>query len=197
MEQSQIVDPDLIVRLSRGDEAAFAAVYEIYSRPLYYFSYRFLKNREQSEDIVAESFLNLWINRDKLDASYPISPYLYTTARRQTLNVLRSISTSKVAQEKLWFKFNEAHNETEEAILVADLERFSEKSIIKLPQQQQQVFRLSRRDGLSYDEIAQMLDISRNTVKNHLIRAVKTLRVQIDRSHFSIFLVLVFLLQNK
>ncbi|QKJ31048.1 RNA polymerase sigma-70 factor [Mucilaginibacter mali] len=197
MEQFQYIETDLVVRLSHGDEAAFAAVYELYSRRIYYFAYRFLKNKEQSEEIVSESFLNLWVNREKLDASYPIGPYLYTMARRQTLNVLRSIATSKAAQEKLWLWFNEAHNETEEAILVADLERFSEESIIKLPQQQQQVFRLSRRDGLSYDEIAERLDISRNTVKNHLVRAVKTLRVQLSRSHLSIFLLIAFLLQKK
>ncbi|MES2276543.1 MAG: RNA polymerase sigma-70 factor [Bacteroidota bacterium] len=197
MEQFQPIETDLIARLSNGDETAFAAVYEIYSRRLYYFAYRFLKNKEQSEEIVSESFLHLWLNKHKLDTSYPIGPYLYTIARRLTLNVLRSIATSKAAQEKLWLSFNEAHNETEEAIFVADLERFSEESIIKLPKQQQHVFRLSRHDGLSYDEIADKLDISRNTVKNHLVQAVKNLRVQISRSHFGTLLLIIALLQKK
>jgi RNA polymerase sigma-70 factor (family 1) len=188
MEQFQTIEDDLVVRLSQGDEAAFATVYETYSRRLYYFAYRFLKNKEQSEEIVSESFLNLWVNKEKLDASYPIGPYLYTIARRLTLNVLRNIATSKAAQEKLWLLFNEAHNETEEAVFVADLERFSEESIIKLPKQQQQVFRLSRREGLSYDEIADKLDISRNTVKNHLVQALKNLRVQFSKSFLTLFL---------
>lgn len=195
MEQFQTIETDLIVRLTHGDEAAFAAVYEMYSKRLYYFAHRFLKNKEQSEEIVSESFLNLWLNKEKLDTRYPIEPYLYTIARRLTLNVLRNIATSKAAQEKLWLLFNETHNETEEAIFVADLERFSEESIVKLPRQQQQVFRLSRREGLNYDEIAQKLDISRNTVKNHLVQAVKTLRVQFSRSNLSILLLISMLLQ--
>lgn len=186
--QLQASESELILLLSNSDEKAFSIVYKRYSNRIYTFAYRFLKNREQSEEIVSETFLNLWVNRQKLDNTYPVGPYLYTIARRLTLNMLRHTAISRVAQEKLWLAFNESHNETEEAILMADLECFTNQSIINLPKQQQTVFCLSRQEGLTYEEIATKLNISRNTVKNHLVEALKNMRVQFSKSYTSIFI---------
>ncbi|MEJ7694135.1 sigma factor-like helix-turn-helix DNA-binding protein, partial [Daejeonella sp.] len=63
-----------------------------------------------------------------------------------------------------------------------DLQRFTEKVLIKLPKQQQLVYRMSRQQDLSYDEIAEELLISRNTVKNHLVAALKTLKSQLQKA---------------
>ncbi len=68
--------------------------------------------------------------------------------------------------------------------MLDDLERFTEEVLARLPKQQQLVFRMSRQRELSYDEIAEELHISRNTVKNHLVAALKTLRTQLHKALF-------------
>jgi RNA polymerase sigma factor (sigma-70 family) len=87
--------------------------------------------------------------------------------------------------EKMWLNCQTTTNETEEGILLEDLERFTEQVLGSLPKQQQLVYRMSRQQELSYDEIAEELNISRNTVKNHLVSALKTLRTQLQKA-FSI-----------
>jgi RNA polymerase sigma-70 factor (family 1) len=175
-------------RLKNDDQAAFYQVYNIYSKRLYNFAFRFLKNKELSEEVVQESFLNLWLNRSKLNESYPIGPYLFSIGRRVTLNSLRQFTTSKAGLEKLWESVTYLHNDTEETVLLNNLQDFAETAFKNLPKQQQLVFRLSREEGLTYDEIADRLQISRNTVKNHLIAALKNLRSQFSRSDIVYFL---------
>ncbi|MNY26377.1 ECF RNA polymerase sigma factor SigW [compost metagenome] len=168
-------------------------VYNTYKTKLYSFAWRFLKNKELSQEIVQETLISLWTNRHNLDTSYPLGPYLYTIARRLTLNVLRNAATAGAAREKLWLELNEAHNETEEAVLLADLQEFTDQSVAKLPKQQQLVFKLSRYEGLSHEEIAARLKISKNTVNNHLVEALKNLRQQFKESGISYTLLLGWL----
>nr|WP_121269827.1 RNA polymerase sigma-70 factor [Pedobacter schmidteae] len=183
-------DKDLALRLKSGQEPAFRQVFDLHFRRLYNFSFRFLKNRSQAEEIVNDAFLSLWVNREKLNPDLPLLPYLYTIVRRLALNALRDIATSQKAMDNLWDQMEKLSNETEEAVLLNDLRQFTENVILQLPAQQQLVFRMSRYEGLNYDEIAERLNISRNTVKNHLIAALKTLRTHFNRSDTSYFILL-------
>jgi RNA polymerase sigma-70 factor (ECF subfamily) len=183
----QIRDFELISRIKEGDESAFRIVFDLYSSKLFAFSYRFLKEKEPCQEVVQEVFLKLWINRSKLDTQYPIAPYLYTITRRLTLNVLRHVATSQCAMDKMWLNVKKVSNETEEEVFLEDLSRFTEQVLSKMPKQQQLIFRMSRHQELSYDEIAEELNISRNTVKNHLVAALKTLRTQFYKAFTILF----------
>jgi RNA polymerase sigma-70 factor (ECF subfamily) len=186
-KKEQICDFELVNRIKEGDESAFRIVFDLYSAKLYAFSYRFLKEKEPCQEVVQEAFLNLWINRAKLDNQYPIAPYLYTITRRLTLNVLRHVATSQCAMNKMWLNVKKVSNETEEVVLLEDLSRFTEQVLSGMPKQQQLIFRMSRHQELSYDEIAEELNISRNTVKNHLVAALKTLRTQFYKAFTILF----------
>lgn len=186
-------EDQLIAGLRNSEESAFALVFNIYKAKLYSFAWRFLKNRELSEEIVQETLIILWTKRLTLDIKYPLGPYLYTIARRLTLNALRNAATAGAAREKLWANLKEAHNETEEAILLADLEEFTVQSVSKLPSQQQLVFKLSRYEGLTHDQIAEMLNLSKSTVNNHLVEALKNLRQQFKNSGISYGILLAWL----
>lgn len=186
-KKKQICDFELISRIKEGDESAFRIVFDLYSSKLYAFSYRFLKEKEPCQEVVQEVFLNLWINRAKLDTQYPIAPYLYTITRRLTLNVLRHVATSQSAMNKMWLNVKKVSNETEQEVFLDDLSRFTEQVLSKMPKQQQLIFRMSRHQELSYDEIAEELNISRNTVKNHLVAALKTLRTQLNKAFSILF----------
>lgn len=183
-------EKEIVLAIKAGNEPAFKTVFDQNFKKLFAFSYRLLKNKEQAEEVVHDALLNVWINRDKLNPDLPITPYLYTITRRLTLNALRNLATSKKMIDQLWLDIEKVSNSTEETILLSDLQRFTDASIHILPQQQQLVFKMSRYDGLNYDEIAEKLNISRNTVKNHLVAALKTLRSHFNVSDMSCFLLL-------
>lgn len=176
--------PALIEAFKAGDENAFKTVFDQNFKKLYVFSFKLLKSHEQAEEVVNDAFLNVWMNRERIDVEQPILPYLYTATKRLALNSLRSIASSQKAVEGLWNTIDEISNQTEEVVFSNDLQRIAESKIAVLPPQQQQIFKLSRYEGLSYEEIAQKLNLSKNTVRNHLSAALKSLRAQLNESDF-------------
>ncbi|WP_242457877.1 RNA polymerase sigma factor [Pedobacter sp. BS3] len=193
MSHEPMINSDDVGRLRKGDQDAFRLVYDRFYRKVYQFAYAFLKNKEQSEEIVQETFLSLWTSRDKLDETLPIHPYLFTIARRLVLDTFRKGTSTQQLRDQLFALLTEYDNHTEEIVFLSDLMRFTENAISELPKQQQLIFRLSRFDGLSHEEIAERLNISKNTVKNHLVAALKTLRRHFDY-HGITYLFFVFFL---
>lgn len=190
-------EKDTLLALKAGDESAFREIFDQNFRKLYAFSFRLLKNKEQAEEVVNDTLMNVWTNRERLNPDFPIAPYLYTISRRLALNALRQIATSQKAIDQLWLSMENASNDTEESVLLSDLQRFTESALVTLPPQQQMVFRLSRFEGLNYDEIAVRLNISRNTVKNHLVAALKTLKTHFNQSDVTYFILLSMSLLKK
>jgi RNA polymerase sigma-70 factor (family 1) len=186
------INSNHIQELIAGNESAFDIIYETYCDKVYRLAFRFLKDREQSEEIVQECFINLWMSRQKLNPEGNIWLYLYVIAKRLSLNTLRQICQSRELTGKLINYIATVHNNTEEDVLVHDLEQFTEKIINQLPKQQQLIFRLSRIEHLSHKEIADQLQISPNTVKNHMVEALKTLKSHLQYSDLIFFLALFF-----
>jgi len=174
--EHNLADWHLIKQLVDGDRSAFTRIYNLHCAKVYKLAFRFVKNKEQSEEIVQETFIKLWLNRSKLDPEGNLWLYVYVIAKRTSLNALREICKSKELTENLLTNIDNVCNVTEEYINGSDLERFTEKIISRLPPQQKLIFRLSRVDGLSHKEIAEQLNISPNTVKNHMVEALKTVR---------------------
>jgi RNA polymerase sigma-70 factor (ECF subfamily) len=184
----------MIIDLKAGDELAFRKVFDLHFHRLKIFCFRFLRNKQHAEEIVHDAFINVWTNRDRIDENRSILPYLYTITKRLALNALRDIATSQKAMDELWHHMEVLSNETEETILLNDLKKFTENIVIHLPPQQQLVFRMKRYQGLSYDEIAAELNLSRNTVKNHFFAALKTLRTHFNESDTAYFMLLSVML---
>lgn len=188
--------PDYAVlsRFRNGDEEAFRTIYEKYYHRVYWFAFSFLKNKEQSEEILQETFLNTWTNRKKLDDTLPLEPYLFTVCKRLVLDAFRKATSTSKLRATMLARIEEMHNTTEDNIIFSDLMKFTENAISSLPKQQQTIFRLSRFEGLSYEEIAKQLNISKHTVKNHLVAALKTIKDQFEHQGilYSLFILLYF-----
>ncbi|GAB1462267.1 RNA polymerase sigma factor [Pedobacter sp.] len=173
-----------------GSENIFREIYQYFGPKVYRFAFSFLKEKQQSEEIVQETLIVLWENRQRFDESKALEPYLFTIAKRLVLDQLRKTLSTKSLRERLLVAMSEQHNETEEQIIFSDMLVFAEKAINELPKQQQVVFKLSRIEGLSYDEIAERLNLSRNTVKNHLVVAAKRLRTCFDSQEITYLLLI-------
>lgn len=170
------IDVALSSRLRSGDERAFRSVYDQHYRKIYQFANSFLKNKVLTEEVLQETFMQLWLNREQLNPELALEPLLFTICRRLVLDSFRRSASIDRQRQNLLHRRTEEDNKTEEHIVFSDLMRFTERAIAVLPKQQQAVFRLSRFEDMTYEEISAQMNISRNTVKNHLVVALKTLK---------------------
>ncbi|MEC3880687.1 RNA polymerase sigma factor [Parapedobacter sp. 10938] len=170
------VADELVARLKKGEEAAFKIIYDLLHARIYRMVLSLVKDAAKTDEVLQETFVKLWLNREKLTIDQPLYPFVYLTAKRLAIDHFRKALQESDMLAYLTNQSKRYTNDTEEAVFLADLTRLTDESIKALPVQQQAVFILSRHEGLSYDEIAQRLHISPNTVRNHMVCALRTLR---------------------
>lgn len=194
MKSIHSTEAQIIKQLCRADEKALKWVFDHYHRRIYQFALQFLKNESLSEEVVQDTFLKLWLNREKIKSNQPIAPYLFTIARRNVVDIYRQKIVSAKAMQHAYLVAELSRNYTEDQVLQRDVEKLMEEVMQQLTNQQQVVFRLSRVNGLSYEEIAEEMSISKNTVKQHLVAALKTMRTYFSRHDLLYLFVLHFML---
>lgn len=197
MKSIHPTEAQIIKKLSKADEQALKWVFDKYHRRIYQFALQFLKDDSLSEEVVQDTFLRLWLNREKIDSSKPLAPYLFTIARRKVIDVYRQKVVSDKAREQAQLMTELSRNYTEDEVLQRDVEKLVMEVMQQLTNQQQAVFRLSRVNGLSYEEIAEELSISKSTVKQHLVGALKTMRTYFNKHDLLYLFVLYFMLNAK
>lgn len=191
-----IPEPKLAQRLLESDERAFREVFDRYHRKIYQFAFNFLKNKDESEEVVQDTFLSFWLYRGNINITKPIAPLLFTIARRSLIDAWRKSATSLSFQERIAKQVKSSNNDTEEQVLVEDLERFVQEGFQQLNEHQQQTFNLSRYEGLSYEEIAVEMNISKSTVKYHLVGALKIMRAHFTKNDMLYFYFIAFYLEE-
>lgn len=169
-------DNKLAARLKNDDQRAFELLYNRYFRKIYYFSLKYLQNREETEDLVQIAFINLWEHRKTLDINKPVKSYLFKSVTNLVYNCLKRRAVRSRYIESELRKPDGFSNQTYDQIYVHDLEKSIDDIVTTLPPQQQQIFYLSRGEGYSYEKIAQKLEISVRTVENQMYRTLKVIR---------------------
>lgn len=174
---------ELLTRLKNGDMLAFDRVYELYSHKLFSFAFKILKNEAEADDIVQEVFVRIWESRYKLGDYKLLNSYIFTIAYNNSIDLIRKrINNTKYLEH---LKNSAVINATPNVISQIEFNELNiqaEKLIANLPERQKQVYLLHREEGLTYPEIAERLGISKNTVENHMVKALKYLRQNMDNS---------------
>lgn len=173
--------------MAAGDESAFTELFKNYYNLLGVFILRLTESEQLAQEIVQDVFLKIWINRQALADVDCFKAYLIVVARNHAFNSLKQVAREK-RRQKEWVNsvLQLAAYETDEpgTINTNDL---IEKAVALLPPQQKKVYLLSRQDGLRQDEIAMELDISLETVKKHMVLALRFLKNHL-RTHIGIFI---------
>ena len=172
-------DLELFELIKTGDEAAFTEIYHRYFDLLYLHALKRVRNGDIAKDLIQELFTTLWTKRDTLYARTNLSNYLYTATRngvftyiaRQKLET-RYISTLPSLELTGECLTDHLSRERQLAAII-------EKEIDELPEKMGMIFKLSRKDGLSHKEIAEMLNLSELTVKTQVKNALRILRVKL------------------
>ena len=163
-------------KISESDRQAFRRLFDSMYPRLVRFSHQYVRNKSAAADIVQDTFVMLWEKRQDADPQQSLKAYLYTTVKNRSLNYIRDHSNKTIELSSLNNlesdkKVTEPENEKIDERL-----QYLQKWIDHLPERQQEAFKLSRFEGLDHDEIAQVMDISPNTVNNHIVAALSTLR---------------------
>jgi len=158
----------LIQELVKGDAQAFDVIFGKYNKKVYAFSLRNLKNKADAEGVVQDVFVNLWKDREKLKEIKNLDAWIFTVC----FNTIRKHFRQLMREKKHLQRFSEyspnEDNSTVTEIEYNDLLGKAEQIIERLPDRQKTIFLLSKKEGLSNDEISAKLNITKKTVENHL-----------------------------
>jgi RNA polymerase sigma-70 factor (family 1) len=179
---------DVIQRFNRGHQAAFTLLYERYWPSIFYFIRKFVSDTGQAEDIAAETFIKLWNRRENFDNEKSISNFLHITARNSSIDWLRSEKRDVRNREELLFLLQQEQYEILQDDIKAEVLREIKLEIDKLPKKIREVFILAYMEGKSNDEIATLLKIKNQSVRNHKTRALTLIRLAITGKNWLYFL---------
>ena len=160
------------------DRKSFELLFDKYYNNLCNFAYMFFKDRTQTEELVADVFVNIWEKRRTIQIKTDFKSYLYRSTRNAVINIIRKDQRNNLESnksEQIKFEFS-----PETLMIREEVVTHFEGMLNRLPKQAGLVFRLVRVDGLKYKEIAETLDISVKTVENHMGKALKLMRAMYD-----------------
>ena len=176
MKYSQLDSDALLLSVRSGNTAAFSELYNRFWEPFYLFVFHRLRNEDDAKDVVQNVFVNVWFRREQMAVNGNADAYLYTMLRNEMLRVVTRNIKDRSRQHEM------------EALLQPELEQLltpHQKEIIftridglvgALPDRMQEVYRLTHEEQLGIREIAARLELSEQTVRNHLNAALKKIR---------------------
>lgn len=170
----ELDDYDLLRRLSDDDEAAMEVLFKRHYSLVSYAIYNLVKDPQTTEDLAQEVFMEIWKRRDSLVINTSLKAYLRRSAVNKTLNYLRDKKNWR-NEELSEIQFN-LSAEPGKTLETTELEKIVGQAIEQLPERCQLIFKLSRVEEKSYQEIADKLGISVKTVENQIVKALRMLR---------------------
>ena len=175
MSENLIIDKDqsYLIALIKGDRKAFEYFFSKYYALLVLFSFKIIKRKEVSEDIVQDVFVTLWKIKETLSKLLKIKPYLYTSTKNKSLNHLKLQKNTVVSASS-----EDDYYDDENSYLEEKQEQINKvnKAIEALPEKCKEVFILVKKEGYSYKETAEHLNISVKTVEAQVSKAIKLIK---------------------
>lgn len=165
----------LLQKIKKGDTAAFTRLYSILFKRLYGFSFSIVKVDDIAHEVVEDVLLKLWMQRDKIDAIQNLSVYLYVAVKNQSLNKLALKANQWLTEDfdELIPEVATIHSDPLRQMITKEMLAKINAAIENLPPRCKMIFKLIREDGLRYKEVAEILNISVNTIDVQMATAVK------------------------
>jgi len=169
-------EEELLRRVATGDGLAFEQLFDAYWNNIYQVAFTLTKSRETARDLVQEIFIKIWLLREELPQKDNFRNFLFIVARNHILDELRRKVKEDPFTDQLQIWFKESPIQADQQLLYHESQALIHQAVSNLPEQQRQVYLLTRENGWTQEEIAQHLQVSKNTVKTHMARALTAIR---------------------
>lgn len=179
----------LLEELIKGSETAFKKIYLNYHGSLYRMALKFVKSEELAKEIVQDVFVKIWENRSQINSSLSFSSFIFRIAHNHIFNLLKRASKEATIKNEILAAAETASNYTENEVLSAEYETLAIDAIEQLPPQRKLIFKLCRNEGKSYEEVSYTLGISKSTVRDHMVKAIKFIKDYLQAHTQTTFLV--------
>ena len=180
MEKSRVLTTDvteeIIKRLKKDDKSAIDELFGYYYPRLFHFSRSILKIENEIDDILQEVFVKIWLNRQKIGNAETFNAYIFTITKNEVLNLIRKNLRDQTFRDQLFLHSVAAEYQQQSQLEFEEIKAGIDKIVANLPEKRQQVFILSRTEGLSNKEIARQLNISEKTVEDHITHSVRKIK---------------------
>jgi len=176
----------LLQKIAEGDAYAFKHVFDLYKNKVYSFVVRFVHSRADAEEIVQDTFCTIWQKRDILPNIEHPRNYIYTIVRNKTYTYLNQAAKNQKVLAQLWANMQLEQNDIADLTDLRDSELLLKKGLANLSEQKQQIFKLSRIDGMSHEEIAIQVGLSKSRVKNVIVDVLKYLRHYLAENNINV-----------
>jgi RNA polymerase sigma-70 factor (ECF subfamily) len=176
-------DHELLERMHHGDAEAFNELFRIFGPRLCSYAQRITQSRDVAEELVQDVFLNIWTHRAERKIDESVSTYLFRSVRNRALNYLRHERIERRFVERslvgYWSLESRESNSNESSFVQNEIHAAIQRAIAAMPERSREIFLLNREQGLTYANIAQLLDLSVKAVEYHMGRAFAYLRRQL------------------
>ena len=184
-----LTDEEVMLELQKDSDAALSELFRRYKSPLYYFIYRMLRQSDKTEDVLQETFFRVYRHRKEYKPTSKFSSWIYRIARNLCIDETRRYWNrkmsldSEIAGEDQTTDYTSSIQDNQpnsrDVVIEKEMEEEIIRAIEKLSPEQQEVIMLNKYQGLSYGEIAEILDISSESVKQRAYRAHQQLRTML------------------
>ena len=174
----------MLAAVALNDQSAYKELFILLHGRLKQFAYSILKSNEEAEELVSDIFIRVWEKRDQLPAIE--SPLLYFFAAAKNLALTRlgkQKQQQSISGEDWLVQMNSIYFDPEKLLITEEMMRQVKKAINDLPPRCRLIFKLVKEDGLSYKQVAAILDISTKTVDSQLCLALKKLAAILQAIH--------------
>tara|TARA_R110001583_G_scaffold175356_1_gene329918 strand:- start:260 stop:853 length:594 start_codon:yes stop_codon:yes gene_type:complete len=172
----------LIKRLQKGDEKAYVNLVDLYNRRLFGYALSLTNDHALAEDILQNVFLKTWEKRKKLNVHTSLQNYLFKSVYNEFINAYKKNRSTMILEHKYFEGLEKAvheHNEQSFEAIIAQIT----KEIQNLPPKCQNIFILSKKEGLTNIEISEHLNVSIKTVEAQITKAFGILREKLGKKY--------------
>lgn len=175
------IEKECLLNISKGNTKAFDSLFILHYPRVKNFIMSLVKNEEDARDLSQDIFLKIWNNREKLSEIQYFRTYLFQMSKNAVFDFFKeNIRFDDYEGE---YKIKD-FDSLEESIEAHDLEMLIDTLVESMPEQRKKIYKMSRKEGLTNDEISIKLKISKRTVETHISNALK----DIKKLLFNVFL---------
>ncbi len=169
-------DQELALRIKTGEKEAFRELFNRYAPRIFKFAFSYLKNKDDAKELIQNVFLKIWEKRDLIDPKQNIKAFIFTITVNMIYDFIRRRNIEHAFHTYTRLNQTENENQPWDSIVYNEMHQTLSNLVTHLPKQQQEIFNLSKMEGLTNNEIAQKMGLSKRTVENHLYHAVSYLK---------------------